>query len=68
VVAEDHLSPEDRAERGAWVGCVAGALSKAEYEAGLASAGFTEISVRFTHQVGDGLHSAVVRARRPADA
>jgi arsenite methyltransferase len=68
VVAEDRLSSEDRAERGAWVGCVAGALSKAEYEAGLAAAGFTEISVRFTHQVGDGLHSAVVRARRPADA
>jgi arsenite methyltransferase len=68
VVADDHLAPEDRAERGAWVGCVAGALSKAEYEAGLAAAGFTEISVRFTHPVGDGLHSAVVRARRPADA
>jgi arsenite methyltransferase len=68
VVADDHLTPEDRAERGAWVGCVAGALSKAEYEAGLAAAGFTEVSVRFTHPVGDGLHSAVVRARRPADA
>jgi hypothetical protein len=36
VVAEDQLSPEDRAERGAWVGCIAGALSKGEYEAGLA--------------------------------
>ncbi len=68
VVADDALTPEDRAERGAWVGCVAGALSKAEYESGLASAGFTEVSVSFTHQVGDGLHSAVVRARRPADA
>src|SRR5215203_5863246 len=40
VVAEDHLSAEDRAERGAWVGCIAGALSKAEYEAGLTAAGF----------------------------
>jgi arsenite methyltransferase len=68
VVADDDLTPEDRAERGAWVGCVAGALSTAEYESGLASAGFTEVSVRLTHQVGDGLHSAAVRARRPADA
>jgi arsenite methyltransferase len=68
VVAEDHLTPKDRAERGAWVGCIAGALSKAEYEAGLAAAGFTGVSVTFTHQVGDGLHSAIIRATRPADA
>jgi hypothetical protein len=68
VVAEDHLSAEDRAERGVWVGCIAGALSKAEYEAQLAAAGFADISVSFTHQVGDGLHSAIIKATRPADA
>jgi arsenite methyltransferase len=68
VVAEDHLSVEDRAERGAWVGCIAGALSKREYEAGLAAAGFEQVSVTFTHQVGDGLHSAIIKATRPADA
>jgi len=68
VVAEDRLSPEDRAERGAWVGCIAGALSKREYEAQLAAAGFADISVTFTHQVGDGLHSAIIKATRPADA
>jgi SAM-dependent methyltransferase len=67
VVAEDQLSAADRAERGAWVGCIAGALSKAEYEAGLAAAGFTGVSVAFTHQVGDGLHSAIIKATRPAD-
>jgi arsenite methyltransferase len=68
VVAEDHLTQEDRAERGAWVGCVAGALTRAEYEAGLAAAGFTGISVAFTHRVGDGLHSAIIKATRPTDA
>ena len=68
VVAEDHLSPQQRAERGAWVGCIAGALSKAEYEAGLASAGFTNVSVTFTHQVADGLHSAIIRGTRPDNA
>jgi arsenite methyltransferase len=67
VVAEDHLSAEDRAERGAWVGCIAGALSKGEYEAQLAAAGFADTSVRLTHQVGDGLHSAIIKATRPAD-
>jgi arsenite methyltransferase len=65
VVAEDRLSAEDWAERGAWVGCIAGALSKGEYEAGLAAAGFTGVSVAFTHQVGDGLHSAIIKASKP---
>jgi SAM-dependent methyltransferase len=65
VVAEDQLSPQERAERGAWVGCIAGALSKGEYEAGLAAAGFTSVSVAFTHQVGDGLHSAIIKATKP---
>ena len=68
VVAEDHLSAEDRAERGAWVGCIAGALTKTEYENGLAAAGSQQVSVTFTHQVGDGLHSAIIKATRPADA
>jgi arsenite methyltransferase len=67
VVAEDQLTPEDRAERGAWVGCIAGALSKTEYEAGLAAAGFEQASVIFTHQVGDGLHSAIIKATKPVD-
>jgi arsenite methyltransferase len=65
IVADDRLSPAERAERGAWVGCIAGALAKGEYEAQLADAGFTDVSVTFTHQVGDGLHSAIVKATRP---
>jgi arsenite methyltransferase len=68
VVAEDQLSAEDRAERGAWVGCIAGALSSTEYATGLTAVGFADISVRFTHEVGDGLHSAIIKATRPADA
>src|SRR5262245_60178942 len=65
VVAEDTLSPEDRAERGSYVGCIAGALSKSEYEAGLEAAGFEEISVEFTHQVAGGMHGAIVKAVKP---
>ena len=41
IVAANELSPEDRAERGSYVGCIAGALSFAEYEAELRAAGFT---------------------------
>jgi arsenite methyltransferase len=62
VVADDGLSPAERAERGSYVGCIAGALSKGEYEAGLEAAGFEEVSVEFTHQVADGMHGAIVKA------
>ncbi len=65
VVAEDCLSPDERAERGSYVGCIAGALSKGEYEAGLEAAGFNDVSVEFTHEVADGMHGAIVRAAKP---
>jgi SAM-dependent methyltransferase len=66
VVAEDRLSPDERAERGSYVGCIAGALSQGEYERGLHDAGFEDVSVRFTHRVADGMHSAIVQAaKRP---
>ncbi|MDQ3890336.1 MAG: methyltransferase domain-containing protein, partial [Actinomycetota bacterium] len=65
VVAEDRLGPEERAARGSYVGCIAGALAKGEYEAGLEAAGFEDVSVEFTHEVADGMHGALVRARKP---
>jgi SAM-dependent methyltransferase len=69
VVAEDRLSPAHRAERGSHVGCIAGALSRSEYTAGLEAAGFEDVSVEFTHEVADGMHGAIVKgvkATRPA--
>ncbi|HZA03363.1 MAG TPA: arsenite methyltransferase [Propionibacteriaceae bacterium] len=65
VVAEDHLDPADRAERGSYVGCIAGALSRREYLDGLTAAGFVDVSVRFTQQVADGMHNAIIRATKP---
>ena len=66
VVAEDALTAADRAERGSFVGCVAGALSRGEYLEGLRAAGFTDPSVTFTHEVAPGMHSAIIRAVKPA--
>jgi len=66
VVAEDHLSPAARAAAGSYVGCIAGALSRAEYLNGLAAAGFTDASVTFTSQATPGMHSAIIRAVKPA--
>ena len=61
------LARAERAERGSYVGCIAGALSKGEYEAGLEAAGFEQISVEFTHQVADGMHGAIVKAVKAAE-
>ncbi|MFE9632312.1 arsenite methyltransferase [Streptomyces sp. NPDC006463] len=68
VVAEDGLTSEERAERGDHVGCIAGALSFAEYRRGLEAAGFTDVEITATHHVADGMHSAIVRAVKPATA
>jgi arsenite methyltransferase len=62
IVAEDRLPPDERADRGSYVGCIAGALSRSEYEEGLKAAGFADVSVTFTHEVADGMHGAIVQA------
>ena len=66
IVAEDRLSPADRAERGSHVGCIAGALSESEYREGLTAVGLSDVEVELTHRVADGLHGAIVRAVKPA--
>ena len=66
VVAENRLDPAERAERGSFVGCIAGALSRSEYVEGLEAAGFEDVSVTFTHEVAEGMHGAIVKATKPA--
>lgn len=68
VIADDALTPDQRAERGDYVGCIAGALSFTEYQRGLEAAGFTDIEITPTHSVADGMHSAIVRAVKPTIA
>lgn len=66
IVADDALTSAERFERGSWVGCIAGALGFAEYEDGLRSAGFKDISIESTHTVADGMHSAIIKAVKDA--
>ncbi|HEX8938614.1 MAG TPA: arsenite methyltransferase [Candidatus Limnocylindrales bacterium] len=68
IVAADELTPAERAARGSYAGCIAGALSFAEFEAGLAAAGLTDVEVRPTHGVADGMYSAIVRATKAGPA
>jgi SAM-dependent methyltransferase len=66
VVAEDHLTAADRSAAGSYVGCIAGALSRSEYLDGLATVGFADAAVTFTSEAGAGMHSAIIRAVKPA--
>jgi arsenite methyltransferase len=66
VVADDRLSPQDRTERGSYVGCIAGALSFDEYGSLLMEAGLADIQIDPTHELADGMYGAIVRARKPA--
>jgi len=66
VVAEDGLAPADRAAAGSYVGCIAGALSRTEYLHGLTATGFADGSVTFTADAAPGMHSATIRAVKPA--
>lgn len=64
VVSDDHLTDAERAERGSYVGCIAGALSIADYTAGLQGAGLRDVEIQLTHTVGDGVHAAIIRATK----
>jgi arsenite methyltransferase len=66
VVADDSLTPEERAERGSWVGCIAGALSYSEYRQLLEEAGFVDITIDATHQATAGMDSAIIKATKPS--
>jgi arsenite methyltransferase len=66
VVADEGLTADERAARGGFVECIAGALTPTEYRHGLEAAGFIEVSIAVTHAVGEGTHSAIIRARKPS--
>ena len=65
VITDDDLSDEQRLERGSFVGCIAGALPISAYEGGLRAAGFVDVEITRTNTVGDGVHSAIIRAVKP---
>jgi arsenite methyltransferase len=66
IVADPDMDAETRRDMQQWTGCVAGALTRAQFQSQLAEAGFEEIEVRETHRVHEKASSAIVRARKPA--
>ena len=65
VIADPDMDAETRADMQQWTGCVAGALTRDEFEDALAAAGLTDIEIRETHRVHEHAASAIIRARKP---
>jgi arsenite methyltransferase len=65
IVADPEMDAETRRDMAQWTGCVAGALTEADFRRELAVAGFEDVEVRETHRVHEHAGSAIVRARIP---
>jgi SAM-dependent methyltransferase len=66
VIADDDMDAATRADMEAWTGCIAGALTRTEFESALAGAGLVDVEIRETHRVHEHAASAIIRARKPA--
>jgi arsenite methyltransferase len=65
VIADDDMDAATRADMQQWTGCVAGALTRGQFEAALADAGLVDLEISETHRVHAHAGSAIVRARKP---
>ena len=66
VIADPDMDEATRADMQQWTGCIAGALTRAEFEQALAAAGLVEIEIRETHRVHEHAGSAIIRATQAA--
>jgi ubiquinone/menaquinone biosynthesis C-methylase UbiE len=66
VIADPDMDQQTRADMAAWTGCIAGALTEAEFRSALESAGFEDIEITETHRVHEHAGSAIIRARKLA--
>ena len=67
VIADEGMDEATRADMAAYTGCIAGALTEAEFRVALTTAGLTDVEIRVTHRVHDQASSAIVRARKPLE-
>jgi ubiquinone/menaquinone biosynthesis C-methylase UbiE len=64
VIADPDMDERTRADMAAWTGCIAGALTEAEFRSALEAAGFGEVEITATHRVHEHAASAIIRARK----
>ena len=65
VIADADMDATTREDMQQWTGCIAGALTRGQFEAALADAGLVDLEIRQTHRVHEYAGSAIVRARKP---
>ena len=65
VIADADMDEATRADMQEWTGCIAGALTRAEFEEALTAAGLERIEIDETHRVHEHATSAIVRASKP---
>ena len=65
VIADPDMDEATKADMQQWTGCIAGALTEAEFSDALADAGLAEIEIRATHRVHEHAVAALIRARKP---
>jgi len=65
VIRDPDMDDATRADMEQWTGCIAGALTREEYEEALSAAGFTDIEINETHRMHEHAGSAIIRARKP---
>ena len=65
VTADDGTDPGQLAEAEQQAGCGV-TLTQAQYRDLLQAAGFSGIAITSTHEAGPGLHSAIIKAAKPA--
>ena len=66
VIADEDMDDATRADMQAFTGCIAGALTRREFEQILTGAGFENIEIQETHRVHQHAGSAIIRANKPA--
>lgn len=66
VIAAADMPEDVREDMQQWTGCIAGALTREEFERDLAAAGFTDITITATHDVHEYAEAAIIRAHLPS--
>jgi arsenite methyltransferase len=68
VIADEDMDAATRAEMSQRTGCIAGALTRREFEDAAAAAGLVDVEITETHRVHEKAASAIIRARKPSIA
>jgi arsenite methyltransferase len=67
VIADADMDAATRTDMAAYTGCIAGALTRAEFESALTEAGLVDIEIAETHRVHAQAGSAIVHASKPSE-